>query len=62
MNFSQLYNTVIALGYCQNFISAQYMYMYLVNELMEFHQNNEKVIGWESYASVFRNLQQSYGP
>ena len=31
---SQLYNTVIALGYCQNFVSAQY----LVQELMEFNQ------------------------
>ena len=29
-----LYNTVIALGFCQNFVSAQY----LVKELMEFDQ------------------------
>ena len=28
----QLYNTVMALGYCQNFIFAQY----LVNKMMEF--------------------------
>ena len=33
-NFSQIYNRVMALDGCQNFISAQY----LENELMEFDQ------------------------
>ena len=32
--FWQIYNTVMALGYCQNFVSAQFF----VNELMEFDQ------------------------
>ena len=33
-HFSQIYNTVMALGYCQNFVSTQY----LGNRLMEFDQ------------------------
>ena len=32
--FLQIYYTVMPLGYCQNFVSAQY----LVNESMEFDQ------------------------
>ena len=32
--FSQIYNTVMVLGYRQNFVSAQY----LGNKLMEFDQ------------------------
>ena len=36
--FLQLYNTVMALGYCQNFVSAQYLRsaQYLMNESIEF--------------------------
>ena len=38
--------TVIALGYCQNFVSAQY---------------REPDLGWDCYTSNFAHLQQSYG-
>ena len=41
--FSQIYNRVVALGRCQNFISAQY----LVNELMECDQILHMPLYWE---------------
>ena len=34
MSISTIYNTVMALGYCQNYVSAPY----LVNQSMEFDQ------------------------
>ena len=63
--FLQIYNMVMAPGYCQNFsyfqnfISASY----LVKELMEFDQIlhmhwPQPDLGWDCYTSIFANLQQ----
>ena len=61
--FSQINNRVIALDWCLIFVSAQY----LENQLME----DDKILhmhcywqelGWDCYASIFANLQQSFWP
>ena len=59
--FSQIYNTVMALGYCQLFGSAQY----LGNRLMEF--NHVLLMHWcwsflgsDSYVSILAKFKHSY--
>ena len=52
----------MALGCCQNFISAQY----LVNELMAFDQIlhmhlPSSDIGWDCYISILANFQLGNG-
>ena len=61
--FSQIYKTVMALGYCQNFVSAQY----LVNKLIEFDLVCICVDVDQIYVGIvtrqfLANLQHSYGP
>ena len=53
----------MALEWCQNFVSAQY----LENELKEFDQvlhthRYWQHEGWDCYMSIFTNSQQNYGP
>ena len=60
---SQLYNTVMAIGYCHIFISTQY----LGNRLMELDQVLHMHwcwpdLGLDSYASILTNFQHSSGP
>ena len=60
--FSSIYNREMALEWCRNLVFAQY----LENKLMEFDQILHmhwcwQDLGWDCYASIFANLQQSYG-
>ena len=51
----------MAIGYREDFVSAQY----LLKELMEFNKilhSPQPHLGLDYYASVFTNLQQGYGP
>ena len=55
--FSQNYNRLMALDWCQNFVSGQY----LEKKLMEFDQILHmhlywEGLGWHCYSSVFANL------
>ena len=58
--FSQTYYRVMALDWCQNFVSDQY----LENKLMEFDHILHiplycEGLGWDCYKSIFANLYQS---
>ena len=55
--FLLIYNRVMALDSCRNFVSAQY----LKNKLMEFDQILHmhwywQDLGWDCYASIFRKF------
>ena len=61
--WNSLVTNVLTLGYCQNFVTAQY----LIKEFMDFdqilHMNwPQSDLDWDCYTSIFANLQQSYGP
>ena len=61
--FSQIYNTVMALGYHSELVSAQYFEIELIelNQILHI-QRCWQVVDWDCYVPIFADLQHSYGP